>query len=141
MEIVAEKILPITFPVQLKTFFEEVLHNGVGQSTYFQKLQLAQNFINTKLIQYTKTLDDIVESKAYPSLNQEIVELFAQKKSELSRWVDLTIKALQITQSKKVNPLAPLIRARSCPALFKSGPLGLEKAKKSRSFSQPALIK
>ena len=129
-------------PIQLKTFFEEVLHKGMGQSTYFQKLQLAQKFINTKLIQYTKTLDDIVESKTYPSLNQETVKLFTQKKTELSRWVDLNInKALQITQSKKVNLLAPLIRSRSCPALFKSDSFRLEKAKKSGFFSQPALIK
>lgn len=75
-------------PAQLRKFFDVVLEQSAGTKTHSQKLNVAQEFVISKLDQYGDLLKALVEAKSHPGIDEEVRRIYMQKEEELKSYME-----------------------------------------------------
>lgn len=105
-------------PIQLKLFFDLVCDDYKKTGRSWNKLTMAQNFVNQKFELYTLTLQNLLAAATpvFPSITRETLTVFQEKKSELNRYIDRKLNTERMTRKKSV--INPLLIAAGVTGIF-----------------------
>jgi ribosomal protein S3AE len=73
------------------TFLKNVQEQSANKRDQPQILKMAKEFVSRKLEQYRGTLEKILETHAYPEINQKTLEIYSVKAAAIEKYMDVMI--------------------------------------------------